>query len=116
MFNPIFRTSIVLHVVLWANFTFYLMAIFIETFQCIPVQKAWYPLDNGHCINQQAAQISSGVINSVSDIIILLLPVSSIWSLRIHKKGKVGLFVIFSFGVVSVTSVLWSKGFTDTSF
>lgn len=98
------RTRVTLYIVLWANFVFYFVATFVEAFQCLPVQKAWYPLWPGHCINQKAAQTSSAAINTFSDFVILLVPIANVWGLQLYKKGRVGLLTIFSFGVLYVQS------------
>lgn len=101
-FNPVRRTRVILHVVLWTNFTFYLFGIIVEAFQCVPVRKAWLPLLSGHCINQKAAQTSSAAINTFSDCIILVVPLANVWGLQLHRKGRVGLVMIFGFGVLYV--------------
>ena len=103
-FNPVRRTCVVLHVVLWTNFTFYLVAIIVEAFQCLPVQKAWLPLWPGHCINQKVAQASSAAINTFSDCIILVVPLANVWGLQLYRRGRVGLVMIFGFGVLYVQS------------
>ncbi|KAL9064402.1 MAG: hypothetical protein Q9161_008914 [Pseudevernia consocians] len=114
-FDPVQRTRIILYVVLWANFTFYFIAIFVEAFQCLPIQKAWYPLWPGHCINQKAAEISSAAINTFSDFVILLLPIANVWGLKLYKKGRIGLLTIFSFGVFAcVASIVRLEKFAQT--
>ena len=104
-FNPVHRTCVILHIVLWANFVFYFIAIFVEAFHCSPVQKAWLPLLSGRCINQQVAQTSSATINAFSDFVILVLPLANVWGLQLYKKARVGLVVIFSFGALYVQLV-----------
>ena len=102
VFNPVRRTLIILHIVLWTNLAFYSTASFVEAFQCLPVQLAWLPLGPGYCINQKAAQTTSAVINTCSDVIILVVPIANVWSLQLHKKGKLGILTIFSFGILYV--------------
>ncbi|KAM0795178.1 hypothetical protein BDR22DRAFT_894428 [Usnea florida] len=99
VFNPVRRTLIILHIVLWANFIFYTGASFFEAFQCKPVQKAWLPLWPGHCFNQKMGQTSSAIINTCSDLIILVVPIANVWRLQLHKKSKAGILTIFSFGI-----------------
>ena len=101
-FNPVYRTCVILHIVLWANLAFYLAGIFVEAFQCLPVQKAWYPLWSGHCLNQKAAQTTSTAINTFSNFVILVVPLSNVWGLQLYKKGRVGLLTVFSFGILYV--------------
>ena len=103
-FNPVRSTCVILHIVLWTNFTFYLVAIIVEAFQCLPVRKAWLPLMSGHCINQRVAQTSSAAINTFSDCIILVVPLAKVWGLQLYRKGRVGLVMIFGFGLLYVQS------------
>ena len=102
VFNPVRRTLIILHIVLWVNLIYYFPASFIEAFQCMPVQKAWLPLWPGHCINQKKGQTSSAVVNTCSDLIILVVPIANVWRLQLHKKSKVGILTIFGFGILYV--------------
>ena len=99
VFKPSKTTFIALHVVLWANLAFYVAATFVEIFQCKPMRKTYLPLLEGSCMNQRDSQIASGAINVISDFAILLLPMASVWKLQVYKKGKIGLFVIFGFGL-----------------
>lgn len=101
-FKPVYRTRVILHIVLWANFAFYLAAIVVEAFQCLPVQKAWFPLLPGHCIDQKAAQTTSAAINAFSDFVILAVPIVNVWGLQLYNKGRVSLITIFSFGILYV--------------
>ena len=103
-FNPVRSTRVILRVVLWTNFIYYLFGIIVEALQCRPVRKAWLPLLPGHCINQRVAQTSSAAINTFSDCIILVVPLANIWGLQLYRKGRVGLVMIFGFGVLYVQS------------
>ena len=100
VFNPVHRTVIILHVVLWANFTFYFTATFVEAFPCVPIRKVWYPLLEGHCFDQLAGQTASAAINTFSDFVILLVPIANIWGLQLYTKGRLGLLLIFGFGIL----------------
>lgn len=102
VFKPVHRTSVILHIVLWANFTFYLAGIFYEAFQCMPINKAWLPLLPGHCADQIAAQIASAALNTFSDFVILVVPIANVCGLQLYKKGRIGLLTIFGFGIMYV--------------
>ena len=100
VFNPVRRTFIILHIVLWANFVFYFSGTFVEAFQCVPIEKAWLPLLEGNCFNQKAGQTASAAINTFSDFVILLVPIANVCGLQLYKKGRVGLIMIFSVGIL----------------
>ena len=62
--------------------------------------KIWLPLVPGTCVNQRAAQMTSGVFNVVSDFAILVIPIFSVWDLRLPQKKKLGLLAIFGTGLL----------------
>ncbi|XXG96157.1 hypothetical protein Hte_002436 [Hypoxylon texense] len=88
--------------VLGANTIFYVITLFVMNFACVPVQKNWDPLYvGGSCpINTQAVNIASAVLNLCSDVFILLLPQRIIWGLKMSKKTKIGVSVIFAIGII----------------
>ena len=106
VFKPVRRTIIILHIVLWANFAFYLTGAFVEAFQCQPVAKTWLPLMEGRCIDQVAAQTASAGLNTLSDFVVLILPIANIWGLQLHRKGRFGLIAIFGVGLLYVCSII----------
>ena len=73
---------------------------FFEAFQCLPIEKAWLPLLEGSCANQLAGHITSAAINTFSDFVILVVPIANVMGLQLYKKGRVGLLLIFGFGVL----------------
>ena len=93
-------TTIISYIILWVNLAFYGAGALGEVFQCAPIEKFWYPLLPGHCVNQKAVQFASSGINLVSDIAILLLPMFVVRTLQTTRKKKIGLFAIFGFGVL----------------
>lgn len=89
------------HVTLWANVMFYVACTIVENFSCSPREKIWNKmLTEGHCINNQAVIVSSGIINLGSDFLILALPQQIIWGLKISTRKRVGVCLIFATGVL----------------
>ena len=99
VFQPIRATWWALQGIVWANLVFYLCMMFLQAFQCRPINKVWYPLWPGRCIDQTSLQISSASINIVSDFAVLALPIVSVWDLKVGKGKKYGLFAVFGFGL-----------------
>ncbi|OQD84283.1 hypothetical protein PENANT_c013G02428 [Penicillium antarcticum] len=79
---------------LWA-----LAALLVNTFQCIPVQY-YYDKDlDGHCMKGQVHFFQAmGSIALVEDVIILCLPLPVFWKLKINKRQKIALTMVFSLG------------------
>ena len=88
--------------VLWAVAIFVLCytiaGTFIVIFQCLPVQSDWNPSINHHCVNFDAELIAIGVLNSVTDFLILGLPIPFLWRLHSSLAYKIQLGGMFSLG------------------
>lgn len=91
------------HALIWLNFIYYTIYVFLAIFWCNPVKKGWstqvYPEIEGSCLDLSAAYMVGAVINTVSDISIVLLPQPLIWSLQLSSKRKIGLCAIFLIGL-----------------
>ena len=72
--------------------------VFINQFiQCIPLQAVWDPNVKGTCLGL-AVNIGNSVLHVVTDFFIFLLPIPALVKLRINKKQKIGLLIVFSIG------------------
>ncbi|KAG9231696.1 hypothetical protein BJ875DRAFT_486766 [Amylocarpus encephaloides] len=86
-------------VVFWGHFLFYVVDIFFQIFSCTPREKAWNKLiTTGHCYDLPGIYVASGAVNVASDFIILLLPVFSIWKLKISTRQKMEVCGAFATG------------------
>lgn len=102
----------------WANFVYIVLWFFGSTafylFQCKPVQ--WYFIQyykrfphlpipgnmNGQCNATNVLHVSLPLIFSlISDIGLLLLPLSAISQLKLNKSTKRGLMAVFGIGLVA---------------
>ena len=79
---------------------FYTGNVFAKIFQCWPRSKIWMPSTQGTCINLPILLDVSGVFNCLSDIVILLVPIKGLWALRISRMQKLGIYVVFTVGIV----------------
>ena len=74
-------------------------------FQCIPVAAFWNRnIEGAKCIDLPRFTITSGVLNLLTDVMILCLPVPMLWGLNTTKAQKVTLTGIFLLGILYV---LW---------
>lgn len=68
-------------------------------FACTPVQKTWnLAIMEGACINRTPVFIATAVLNMVTDISILVLPIPMIVKLQMSRAKKVGLICMFGVG------------------
>ena len=79
---------------------FYVACIISRALQCIPREKIWNPFVTGKCINSPAELVSSGVVNILSDIILLIIPLSMISRLQMPRRKKWAVFAVFSTGLL----------------
>jgi len=66
--------------------------------QCVPLSKIWVPNEPGYCIKIDSIYTSMAVLNLVTDILILALPIPSLWSLKLATARKVQLYGVFALG------------------
>jgi hypothetical protein len=61
----------------------------------------WYKfIPNGKCNDHNPIVISQGAFNMASDIVILLLPTSSLWKLHVPRGRKIVITVLFATGLL----------------
>lgn len=76
----------------------FLCAIFPFLFQCIPIESFWEHGIPHRCLNRNAFYIATGILNLVSDITILTLPISAVAGLKMSRRGKIGISIFFLLG------------------
>ena len=52
------------------------------------------------CVNVAKVLNTDGVFNTLSHFFILLVPVKALWKLQMKTKGKVGIGLLFSVGLM----------------
>jgi hypothetical protein len=67
--------------------------------QCNPIAKMWDSTIDGTCINFKLMLLITGIMNSVSDCAVYLWPIRALSGLQLPTKQKVGLVIMFGFGV-----------------
>ncbi|CAH0038088.1 unnamed protein product [Clonostachys rhizophaga] len=81
--------------------TFVIM--FLQIFQCIPIAYIWEgwqkPDYVGYCLNLNHLAFISAGFSIVQDLVILILPLPSLFQLTINIRDKIGLVFIFSLGL-----------------
>lgn len=102
------RTRIVLNVVAVAVVCWACVPFFYTIFFCDPIAYYWdKTIEGGWCIENDkymTESIVAGVLSLVSDLVILIIPVPSVWSLKIKLKQKFAITAILGVGAVFVPS------------
>ncbi|KAF2653636.1 hypothetical protein K491DRAFT_680306 [Lophiostoma macrostomum CBS 122681] len=84
------------------NFCFYFASFMATIFRCVPREKIWNKLlPGGHCVSNEWYIPSSGMINTVSDFLTLVLPAKALWNLQIPTKQKFRVLALFGTGILA---------------
>ncbi|KAL6882216.1 hypothetical protein HDV57DRAFT_52500 [Trichoderma longibrachiatum] len=92
-----FRIAVIGVVGVTVAYTF--AAVLLTVFACKPIEKAWRKTLPGVCVNSISIWYSTSVLNIVTDILIIGLPVNEIRRLQLRLARKLLLCALFSLGV-----------------
>jgi hypothetical protein len=82
------------------NIAYYTAGIVASALTCAPLEKTWDTSLSGQCLNTASFFISNASLNLVSDIIVLALPHKVIWNLRMSRRKKIGVSLVFAIGIM----------------
>ncbi|MCJ1269460.1 hypothetical protein MMC22_009352 [Lobaria immixta] len=89
---------------------FYIATTAAKIWECTPRPRIWDKSIEGTCIKAPSLLNASGLFNTISDVLILLVPVRSVWKLNIDTARKVACVLLFTVGLIApVFSII---GFT----
>ncbi|KAI0876397.1 hypothetical protein GGS24DRAFT_498827 [Hypoxylon argillaceum] len=111
------------HILLAVNVLFYGSIKIASNLSCQPHNKIWDKTVQGTCLNEGIIWTAYSCLNFVSDVIILILPQRVIWGLKLSRTKKVGVSIVFAFGLLAciaailriVTSIRYLES-TDKTF
>lgn len=63
---------------------------FTGVFICTPIDKAWYPLKEGNCVDLISFYYGLQIPNVVTDVAIIILPLKEVAELKLPKQQKFG--------------------------
>lgn len=86
----------IIQAVVWLNFLYTVGLILAIALQCVPYHKPY----GSSCENQYMVLISASIINILSDLVVLLIPMASVWRLHMSRKRKWAVWALFAFGFV----------------
>ncbi|KAL9484084.1 hypothetical protein ACSS6W_002873 [Trichoderma asperelloides] len=82
-------------------------AVASTIFQCVPIEGAWNRTIDAKCINSDIFWIAYAVMNILTDVMVLTLPIVPIMELQLCIRNKLMICAIFLMGgFVTVTSIL----------
>ncbi|KAE8324528.1 hypothetical protein BDV39DRAFT_217064 [Aspergillus sergii] len=90
------------HCLICINILYYTAFTFTIIFACNPISKYWDVLrTDGKCLNTELQMFVAGIINTVSDLTILILPHLKVWKLQMSPRKKRAVSVAFLFGFIA---------------
>jgi hypothetical protein len=87
------------YILIGIMFGFYISGLFSGLFMCTPRSSIWNVLEKGKCNNEARLVLITALFNIVTDIFILLLPVRSVWKMKIATKKKGPIILLFCTGL-----------------
>ncbi|KAI6083121.1 hypothetical protein F4821DRAFT_196842 [Hypoxylon rubiginosum] len=97
----------VIQITITINLLFTIAFVLVTILQCAP-----YGLPFGsQCVNQWLVLVIASVINIVSDIAVLLIPLASIWNLQMSRQRKWATGALFAFGALAPVASIIRLGY-----
>ncbi|GLA56943.1 hypothetical protein AtubIFM55763_000482 [Aspergillus tubingensis] len=90
-----------IQILMGLNFFFYLADTIVKIFECTPRARIWDKTVPGRCIDAAIPVLVTSIVNVVSDIMMLLMPIRCVWRLQITLRKKVGITAIFAAGLLT---------------
>ncbi|KAI0097211.1 hypothetical protein GGR51DRAFT_541864 [Nemania sp. FL0031] len=97
----------IIQVVIWINILYSVSLILVLTLQCVPYHRPW----GSSCVNQWLVLINASIINIITDIAVLTIPIASIIKLRTAKKKKWAIWALFGFGTLAPLASIARLGY-----
>ncbi|EHA24932.1 hypothetical protein ASPNIDRAFT_40852 [Aspergillus niger ATCC 1015] len=107
-----------LHMIrIWRNIIF-LVTFFIAgytialtlglIFPCQPIAKNWdLTITTGHCVNRVGFYLATAITNTVSDVLLIIIPIPVIAKLKLPLVQKLGVGCMFGIGCLTIiTSII----------
>ncbi|KAK1997952.1 integral membrane protein [Colletotrichum falcatum] len=104
--QPWFRYSVWISIVVVCIYTGVITLMMV--FLCNPIKKAWdINVTGGSCLDAGIFYMATAVSNIISDIVLFILPLPTLFGLRMKMALKIGAAVLFAIGSMTVaTSVI----------
>ena len=101
LFSPSPRFRLAIYIVTAIIFCQWFSITLASIFQCRPVAAFWnHTIQGAECIDLPRFTVVSGVLNLLTDVLILCLPIPMVWGLNTTNAQKVTLTGIFLLGAL----------------
>jgi hypothetical protein len=74
-----------------------------QVFNCVPVHAFWdFTVVDAYCLPRVPMWFSNAAVNIATDFAVFLVPLLALRTMKLPKKQKFGLYVVFALGFLSV--------------
>ncbi|CAM1511042.1 Fc.00g085550.m01.CDS01 [Cosmosporella sp. VM-42] len=95
--------------------------------QCMPAHAYWDDVPSAknepaspHCMPEGPPILSLAIINAITDFLVCVLPIPTLWSLNLSKNRRIGLVLLFFLGFfvtfAGAWRVKWAHHVTDKTW
>lgn len=106
--SPAFRWT--MRITIFAIGAYSVAFMIVPIFMCRPISAFWDQVDVSKvapgykytCINEGMDVVAHGIVSTVQDLVVAILPTLLCWNLQIPRRQKIALYVIFALGYTSV--------------
>ena len=78
-------------------------SVLVTIFQCIPIEASWnHKIKVKQCVDKDSWWYAFAGINTVTDVLIAILPIPPVRHLKLSKRDQIGLCFVFGVGVLYV--------------
>ena len=82
-------------------FCWSILAVTLTWAFCVPIAYNWdKSISGGHCADIGGAFLALAIIDAITDLVILIIPLPMIWRLMIPRTKQISLAIIFSIAVL----------------
>ena len=91
------RATFMVGALMWS---FFIASTIVQLNICVPVRFFWNKdISGGRCpLDVNKFYLSGSIFNMITDIMVLSLPLPTVWNLQISVKKKIGLSFVFLLG------------------
>ncbi|KAI0873364.1 hypothetical protein GGS24DRAFT_501857 [Hypoxylon argillaceum] len=76
--------------------------LIVEIFQCWPISSAWEISEAPYsCINEEAHLMSANIINTITDFVVVLLPIRTTMKIQLAPRQRVVVISLFGIGLIA---------------
>ncbi|KAJ8117092.1 hypothetical protein ONZ43_g4292 [Nemania bipapillata] len=76
--------------------------LIVEVFQCWPISSAWIITGAPHsCINEEAHLMSANIVNTITDFVVVLLPIRTVMTCQLSRRQRAIVISLFGIGLIA---------------